>query len=200
VPRRSSPPDWLRGLLCLAALAALAALQGAALLIPLGALLLSSVLLDPASVRQFIRPRFWIFVLAPLVFAALFIGPRELDLAVLRVSRQGLEAGCLMSARGLALLLVFQLALGGWSVSRLIRLLHFRNLRGLGFALGVAHNMLWTLSESSYVVLCTLRLRGALRRHPLKSLRLFVVTVVSAALRHGDDIVHAASARGFDAR
>jgi energy-coupling factor transporter transmembrane protein EcfT len=59
--------------------------------------------------------------------------------------------------------------------------------------------MLSTLSETSRIVLSTLRLRGAIRRHPLLALRLFVVAVVSAALRHGEDIVHAATARGFDA-
>ena len=60
--------------------------------------------------------------------------------------------------------------------------------------------MLSTLGEISLTTLYTLRLRGAFRRHPVRAVRLFVVTVVSAALRHAEDIVHAASVRGFDAQ
>ena len=104
-----------------------------------------------------------------------------------------------MSVRAVCLLLIVQIALSGLSVARLIGLFHSRGLRGLSFALGVAYNMLSTLSETSRIVLSTLRLRGAIRRHPLLSLRLFVVAVVSATLRHGEDIVHGATARGFDA-
>lgn len=105
-----------------------------------------------------------------------------------------------LAGLALCLLLIFQIALGGLSVARLIGLFHSRGLKGLGFALGVAYNMLSTLSEISLTVLYTLRLRGAFRRHPVLSLRLFSVTVVSAALRHAEDIVHAAIVRGFDAQ
>mgnify|MGYP000735528105 CR=1 FL=1 len=194
------PSLRLRALLALAALAGLAALRGPALLILPAALALLNLLFEPAAARQFLRPRFWIFALAPPAIASVFLGPRDLPLAFLRLSRQGLQAGLAMSARAVCLLLIFQLALGALSVSRLIRLLHYRGFRGLGFALGVAHNMLATLSETSGTVLHTLRLRGALRRHPFQSLRWFLVAVVSATLRHGEDIVHAACARGFDAR
>ncbi len=207
-----SPRWWLRSLPGAVALAALALMPAAGsgagkpgarfagLLGLLGALLLVNLLLDASSLRPILRARFWVFLLAPVAAGALFIGVRDLPIAALRVSREGLAAGVAMSARAVCLLLIFQLALGGLSVSGLIRLLHLRKLRGLGFALGVAHNMLATLSETSRVVLSTLRLRGALARHPLRSLRLFVVAVVSAGLRHAEDIVHAAAARGFDAR
>lgn len=210
--RRATAPAWLRGLLGLAALVALAALPAAAarpeaplslpagFLVLLGTLILANLALDPRALRPAARPRFWLFALAPVVAGALLLGPRDLAIGALGVSRQGLATGLSMSSRAVCLLLVFQLALGGATVSGLIRLLHFRKLRGLGFALGVAHNMLATLSETSTVVLCTLRLRGALRRHPWRSLRLFVVAVVSATLRHAEEVVHAAAARGFDAR
>ena len=157
-------------------------------------------MLNPGGLAFLARPRFWLFLLsAPLIGAAV-IGPRDLALGALRFSREGLGLGLVMSGRALCLLLGFQVALGGLSVSRLIGVFHSRGLKGLGFALGVAYNMLSTLGEISLTTLYTLRLRGAFRRHPVRALGLFVVTVVSAALRHAEDIVHAATVRGFDAR
>jgi energy-coupling factor transporter transmembrane protein EcfT len=100
--------------------------------------------------------------------------------------------------RALCLLLLFQAALGGLSATRMIGVFNSRGLKGLGFALGVAQSMLATLAETSLTVFHTLRLRGGFRRRPFYSCRLFVVTVVSSTLRHGEDIVHAAAARGFD--
>jgi hypothetical protein len=190
----------LRILLAAAALAGLAFCRGSALAGLLAALIALQLLLQPAALLIVTRLRFWLFALAPLLIGAALFGPRDLSLGFLNVSGQGLLAGLWMSVRAVCLLLIFQLALSGLSVTRLIGLFHSRGLRGLGFALGVASNMLATLSEISRIVLSTLRLRGAVRRHPLLSLRLYVVAVVSAALRHGEDIVHAATARGFDAQ
>lgn len=198
--RRTDAPAWFRLLLAAAALGGLAACRGPvllALLAALGGLLWA---LHPAALRLVARLRFWLLVLAPPLVGAVFLGPRDLTLGFLRLSRQGLQEGLWLSVRASCLLLIFQLALGSLSVTGLIGLFHSRGLRGLGFALGVAYNMLSTLSETSRIVLGTLRLRGAFRRHPLLALRLFVVAVVSATLRHGEDIVHAATARGFDAR
>ena len=190
---------WLRLLLAIAALAGLAACREAALLGLLAALIVLNLLMQPAGLRLFARPQFWLFALAPLLLGAILFGPRDFRLGFLNLSRPGLQAGLWMSVRAVCLLLILQIALSGLSVARLIGLFHSRGWRGLGFALGVAYNMLSTLSELSRIVLSTLRLRGAIRRHPLLALRLFVVTVVSSALRHGEDIVHAATARGFDA-
>ena len=188
-----------RLLLTLASLVVLAFFRGAELLVLLAALILVNILLKPNGLNLLRRMRFWLFAFSPLLIGAVFFGPRDLSFGVLRISRQGLGLGLMMSARAVCLLLTFQIALSGLSVTRMIGLFHSRGLKGLGFALGVAYNMLSTLSEISLTVLYTLRMRGAFRRHPLLSLRLFIVTVVSAALRHGEDIVHAATARGFDA-
>lgn len=190
---------WVRLLLAIGCLAGLAVLRPPMLPGLLAVLILLNLLLQPGALNLFTKVRLWLFALSPLLIGAAFFGPRELSLGFLRISRQGLAVGMIMSARAVCLLLTFQIALGGLSVTRMIGLFHSRGLKGLGFALGVAHNMLSTLSEISLTVLYTLRLRGAFRRHPLLSLRVFVVTVVSAALRHGEDIVHAATARGFDA-
>jgi len=198
--RTADCSGWVRILLAGSALAGLAFCRGPLLLGLLAVLVALHLFLQPSALLLVVRLRFWLFALSPLIIGSALFGARDLSLGFFKVSTQGLQAGLWMSVRAVCLLLIFQLALGGLSVTRLIGLFHSRGLRGLGFALGVAHNMLATLSEISRIVLSTLRLRGAFRRHPLLALRLFVVAVVSAVLRHGEDIVHAATARGFDAR
>ena len=184
----------------IASLAGLALLKGPGLLVLTAALIVLNLLLNPEGLALFGKLRLWPFLLAPPLIGAAVLGPRDLALGALRLSREGLALGLVMSGRALCLLLTFQVALGGLSVTRLIGVFHSRGLKGLGFALGVAYNMLATLGEISLTTLYTLRLRGAFRRHPVRAFRLFAVTVVSAALRHAEDIVHAATVRGFDAR
>jgi energy-coupling factor transporter transmembrane protein EcfT len=70
-------------------------------------------------------------------------------------------------------------------------------LRGLGFALGLAMNLFTMLQEMATVTFQTIKLRGGLRR-PLVALRLFMVTLLSNTIRYGDQVVNAASVRAFD--
>jgi energy-coupling factor transporter transmembrane protein EcfT len=70
-------------------------------------------------------------------------------------------------------------------------------LRGLGFALGLAVNLLSTLREMATVTFQSIRLRAGLRR-PIVALRLFLVTLVSNTMRYADQVVNAASVRAFD--
>jgi energy-coupling factor transporter transmembrane protein EcfT len=191
-------PFWARLLLAAGSLTAVALLSGWRLLFPLMFLLLLTALLAPAGLRFLLRPRLWPLLLFPPLIGALLLGPRESVGLGLQFSGPGLALGLSMSLRALCLLLAFQAALGGLSATRMIGVFRSRGLKGLGFALGVAQSMLATLAETSLTVLHTLRLRGGFRRRPLYSCRLFVVTVVSSTLRHAEDIVHAASARGFD--
>lgn len=191
-------PLWSRLLLAAAALAALTALRGWRLLIPLTVLLVLAAVVQPAALRLLGRPRFWPLLLSPLLIGAFLLGDRGSMLWGLRYSSRGMELGAGMSLRALCLLVLFQVVLGGLSATRMIGVFRSRGLKGLGFALGVAQSMLSTLMETSLTVVHTLRLRGGFRRRPLFSCKLFVVTVISSTLRHAEDIVHAASARGFD--
>ena len=72
-------------------------------------------------------------------------------------------------------------------------------LRGLGFALGVAVNALPTVAEKASQSYHAIRLRGGFQRRRLEALRLWLVAVVVATLRHADDVVSAAEARAFSA-
>jgi energy-coupling factor transporter transmembrane protein EcfT len=102
-----------------------------------------------------------------------------------------------MAGRALTLTLSFSLGLSAISLSDLIAMFDRLHLRGLGFALGVAMNLLSTLQQMAMVTFQTIKLRGGLRR-PLVALRLFLVTLLSNTMHYGDRVVDAALVRAFD--
>jgi len=93
------------------------------------------------------------------------------------------------------------LAVGGFayavSVDEIARLFEMAGLRGLGFAVGVAFNMLPTLGEIARNAYEAMRLRGGFQRPRVQALRMLLVTIVVNALRRGDEVVEAAEARAF---
>ncbi|MBN1837141.1 MAG: hypothetical protein JW820_14895, partial [Spirochaetales bacterium] len=111
-----------------ACLAALSFLKGPWLLLPAGALIAANRLFNPDGLALLGRLRTWLFLLSAPVIGAVVLGPRDLTLGVLHLSREGLALGLAMSGRALCLLLAFQVALGGLSVSRLIGVFHSRGL------------------------------------------------------------------------
>jgi len=178
------------------ALAAFLPWQGLA---ALGALQVGAALLvQPAAFGPLRKVRFWLLILLPVVFAALLLGGGSASWQGLRLNAGGTALGLRMALRAFCLVMAFQIALADASTSDMIRLFTRLNLRGLGFALGVAANMLSTLRATSEVVFHTLLLRGGWRRNPLRDLKLYTLGVLAGTLRHGDGIVQAASMRGFD--
>jgi energy-coupling factor transporter transmembrane protein EcfT len=151
-----------------------------------------------SSLRPLRRPRFWTLVLSALALGPLVLGEKDLTWGWLHLSRAGFWMGLWMALRALCLTVAFSVALSALSVSEMARLFETVGLKGLGFALGVALNLLPTLRETSEAAYHTLRLRGGFRRRPWQALKLFLITVIANALRHSDDVVNAAAARAFE--
>ena len=82
-------------------------------------------------------------------------------------------------------------------VNQIAALFERAGFQGLGFAVGVALNLLPILRETTTITWQSLRMRGGLRRQPLRGLRYFFVTVISSALRRATDIALAAEARAY---
>lgn len=143
------------------------------------------------------RGRFWVTVASIVALSALLLGERDLQWGFLRLSREGFLIGVWMSVRAVALMLAFAISLGALSITEMVRLFDAANLRGLGFALGVALNLGPVLRDAVEAAYHTIRLRGGFQR-PVRATRLFLVTVIANALRYGDDVVKSASARAFD--
>jgi len=163
----------------------------------LGSVLLFALLTGGGGLRPLRRPRFWTLILPALALGPLLLGEKDLAWGWLRLSRAGFWMGLWMALRAFCLTVAFSVALNALSVSEMARLFETVGLKGLGFALGVALNLLPTLQETSEATYHTLRLRGGFRR-PWQALKLFLVTVIANALRHSDDVVNAAAARAFE--
>ncbi|MFW6135223.1 MAG: energy-coupling factor transporter transmembrane component T [Chloroflexota bacterium] len=152
---------------------------------------------SPAGLRPLRRLRFWVFIVTALALGPFLTPQVGLRLDAVSWSWSGMSLGLDMAGRALSLTLAFSLGLSALSLSDLVALFDRLHLRGLGFALGVAMNLLKSLQEMATVTYETIELRGG-RRRPLVALRLFLVTLVSNTLRYGDQIVQAAAVRAFD--
>jgi energy-coupling factor transporter transmembrane protein EcfT len=149
------------------------------------------------GLRLFRRPQFWILILAAAALGPFLIGEPDVTAGPLHLSREGFTVGLEMAGRALALALAFNLGIGALSLSDTAAVFDRLGLRGLGFAIALAMNLLKTLQEMAAVTLQTIRLRGGMRR-PRTALRLFLVTTLANTLRYRDDIVDAAAVRAFD--
>ena len=144
-----------------------------------------------------LRPRFWLFILSILALSPLILGEPDVYWGVFQLSREGLATGLQMALRALVLMLTFSTTLSTLTISQLVQLFTRVGLRGLGFALGVAFNLIAILQDVVASAYHTIRLRGGWRR-VWHNTPLFLVTVVANSLQYGDDVVKAATARAFD--
>ena len=151
----------------------------------------------PVALRVLARARLWLLVALLLVPACLFGGPPAWTLGLLALSQPGLATGLQMGLRALAIVVGVAGFAASVPLSELAGLLERVGLKGLGFALGVAMNVLPVINERATTAYQALRLRGGFRRQRLQALRLLLVTVVANSLRYADDIVSAAEARAF---
>lgn len=127
--------------------------------------------------------RAWLFLGGLILAAGLAGGGRGLALA--------------MAARALAVLVAVDSLGGHVSIGEIAGLCEGLGLRGLGFALGVAFNMLPVLRRTAAGVWVALRLRGGLGRRPGRALYRAAFTVLALTLARGQEIVGAAEARAF---
>ena len=152
----------------------------------------------PGAIGRAVRPR-WIVLLSLMALPSLFLpGPvavRVGDLFALS------EDGLWMALRTLLRAFVILVAVDGLTrkveVSQIAAIFERSGFKGLGFALGVALNLLPILRDTTTITWQSLRMRGGLRRKPLRGLRYFFVTVISSALRRAADIALAAEARAY---
>ncbi len=155
------------------------------------------VLYSREGLRPLRRFHFWLFIGTGLALGPFLARGTGETLGPLSLGWTGFLTGLEMAGRGFTLTLAFTLGLSALSLSDLMAVFDRAGMRGLGFSLGVAMNLLSTLQEMVTLTFDTIRLRGGFRR-PLVGLRLFLVTLVSNTLRYGDQIVDAATVRAFD--
>ena len=156
--------------------------------------------LYPFSVHRLARPR-WLLLLASLFLVNLFFGiPEEgTDWVVLGLSLSSIAAfnGLQMVLRAIVILVAADGLSASVDITEVAGLLERGGLHGLGFSIGVATNLLPELRQSSTNAWHSLRMRGGLRSRWWRGIQLMVLTILSNALRHAEEIVLAAEARAF---
>jgi energy-coupling factor transporter transmembrane protein EcfT len=70
-------------------------------------------------------------------------------------------------------------------------------LRGLGFSMGVALNLLPSLQTAALNTWHSLWMRGGLRAQRWRGVRLLLLTIITNALRRTEDVALAAEGRAF---
>ena len=155
--------------------------------------------LYPFALRRVARPR-WLLILAGLFLVNLFFGGmRETpDMAILGLplARLTLLNAAHMTLRAALILLAADGFSASVDITGVAGLLERGGLRGLGFSLGVASNLLPDLRRSSTATWHSLRMRGGLRGRWLRGLQLLLLAVMTNALRHAEEIVLAAAPEG----
>jgi energy-coupling factor transporter transmembrane protein EcfT len=155
-------------------------------------------LFSSRSLRLLLHWQIWVFVLPTLALSPLLIGDRDFLLWGVMLSQEGFWAGVWMVTRALSIALAAAAFARMVSVAQMAQLFEGLRLKGLGFALGVATNVLPTIRETIDTSYHAMRLRGGFRSRRLHTLKLLLVTVIAGSLQRGDDIVWAAEARAFD--
>lgn len=97
--------------------------------------------------------------------------------------------------------IVVMMALEGMTsaveISALAGILERFGLKGLGFSMGVAVNLLPSLQKSCTQSWLALKIRGGLRKSWWKGLKLFSLTSITCALKRAEEIALAAESRAF---
>jgi energy-coupling factor transporter transmembrane protein EcfT len=158
----------------------------------------AAALLYPSALRRLLHVR-WLVLIGLLVAAnALWLGDRDsLLFGILPYSSQGLVSGLQMGLRALVVLCSVDGLSSSVDISEVAGLLERTGLKGLGFSLGIAFNMLPALRQSAGNAWHSLWMRGGLRRQRWRGLQLLAVTIVANALRRGEDIALAAETRAY---
>ena len=167
-------------------------------LAPVAALSLGiAALTYPAAIWRLLHWRWLVFFGFLLLPNLWWGGPHNAEWLGVPVSLAGLQKGRAMVLRSFIIILAVDGLAASVSISEIAGLFERAGLQGLGFALGVAVNLLPTLRQTTTQTWHSLWLRGGFRRQRLQAARFFLITIITSALRRAAEIGLAAEARAF---
>jgi len=139
-----------------------------------------------------------LLLMAIITLPPLFlIGEVDSTLLGLGYSREGLRAAYQIALRFLVVMGAVEGFTNAVDISAIAGMLERLGLKGLGFSMGVALNLLPSMKKSTTQSWNTLKMRGGLRKKWWRGLRLFALTSLSNGLRRAEEIALAAEARAF---
>lgn len=158
--------------------------------------LLASLVFYPATLLRIFKPRWLVFLALLILLMGLSAEPDRLVLGV-PLSQDGLVDGMQMALRAVVIFIALDGISSSLDISTFAGILEQLGLRGLGFSVGVAMNLLPSLRQSVSNTWHSLWMRGGLRRRPWRSLRYFAATVIINMLRQAEEIALSAEARAY---
>ena len=158
------------------------------------------VMMYPFALQRLASPR-WLVILASLflinVFFGVSDGTNDWVVLGLHLSSVAVFDGAVMTLHAVVILMAADGLSSSVNIIEVAGLFERGGLRGLGFSIGVATNLLPDLRQSSLIAWHSLRMRGGLRAQWWRGVQLLLLTIISNALRHAEEIVLAAEVRAF---
>lgn len=149
------------------------------------------------TLNRLLHPRRLLLLALMALPPLFFLGQRDQVLMGIPYSSTGAIAAAQIALR----FVVVMAAVDGFTrtveISELAGLFERLGLKGLGFSLGVALNLLPALQQSSLNAWQALQMRGGLRRRRGRALGYLLMTIITGALRRAEGIALAAEARAF---
>ncbi len=156
-----------------------------------------TVRLAPAALRPILNWRWPLLILMLILPSALWVGEPDGHILGIPYSPAGLTMGLEMACRATTIFLGVSALSQRVSVMQMARMLERVGMRDMGFAIGVGFHALPTLQKRFVTAYAAFRLRGGFRRQRWRGLQLLIVTVITGALRHAEEVLMAAEARAF---
>jgi len=167
------------------------------LLLAGGLSLLVAAVVYPRSFRRVMRLR-WLMMIAIFSLPPLFVlGDLDRSLWGIPYSSQGLVGSLQILVRIIVVLIAVDGFTNSVDISSIAGLLERFGLRGLGFSMGVALNLLPSLQAATVNTWHSLWMRGGLRKQRWRGIRLLLLTIITNALRRTEEIALAAEGRAF---
>lgn len=159
--------------------------------------LLVSVVTYPITFGRLLAWRRLVLALLLIIPPAFLLGTIDSAWMGIPYSSEGLTISLQIALRMIVVLTAVEGFTAAVDPAALSGALERLGLRNLGFSLGVALNLLPALQETGITTWQAMHMRGGARRHGLRNLRLYAVTVIANALRRGEEIALAAEGRAF---
>jgi energy-coupling factor transporter transmembrane protein EcfT len=167
------------------------------LLLAGGLCILVAALAYPGSFRRLMRPR-WLGMIALLALPPVFfLGVLDRTLWFIQYSSEGLASSLQIMLRIIVVLVTVDGFTSSVDIASIAGLLERLGLRGLGFSVGVALNLLPSLQTAALNTWHSLWMRGGLRKQRWRGIRLLLLTIITNALRRTEEIALAAEGRAF---
>ncbi|MBT7074782.1 MAG: hypothetical protein HN922_07720 [Anaerolineae bacterium] len=159
--------------------------------------LLVIVIVYPHSFRSLLRFR-WLMMIIVLVTPPIFLlGDLDRSFWNILYSSEGVGISLQIFLRVIVVLASVDGFTNSVDISSVAGLLERFGLKGLGFSMGVALNLLPSLKIAAINTWRSLWMRGGLRKQRLRGIRLLFLTVITNALRRSEEIALAAETRAF---